>query len=206
VTDAVSKDAVIRFLFEEGPGILSCAIARFGFPTGGWSHARPILPDGSSIDSFEDEICAPKGGWPVPGFPDKIAAGVAHRPPQWRKVKASALVVIPVTAEQEAKWLKFLWEGAEAKLPYDHNAIEDFVFGGDRPGVSADGKQSAICSAWCRQSARNLWLGHPSNILSREVSPDMFYALSQEAYGGTVVVQKGTPPAGASGVTTGASK
>jgi hypothetical protein len=201
VTEAVLKSDVIRFRFELGRGLASCAIARFGFPTNGWSHVRPVLDDDSSIDSYEDWIYAPKGGWGMPGFPNKIAPGVAHRPPIWRKVKSSALVVIPVTSAQKAKWLEFLWAGANAHLAYDFAAIEDYIFGGNRPAKSAD-----ICSAWARQSARNLWLGHPSNILSREVSPDMFYALSQEAYGGTVVVQKGTPPAGASGVTTGASK
>jgi hypothetical protein len=194
VTESAPKDAVIRFLFELGYGWTSLLIGRFGLPIGGWSHVRPILDDGSSIDSYEGWIYSAPEGWGVSGFPQSIAPGVAHRPPNFRKVKASALVVIPVTSEQKAKWLKFLWAGADAHLAYDFAAIENYILGGNRPAKNSD-----ICSAWARQSARNLWLGHPSNVLSREVSPDMFYALTQEAYGGTVIVQKGTPPAGASG-------
>lgn len=192
MTEPATKDAVIRFLFERGFGWKSALIARFGIPVGGWSHVRPLLDDGSSIDSYEGQIYEPAGGWGVPGFPPAIAPGVAHRPPNWRKVKASAVVAIPVTAQQKAEWLKFLWAGAAGHIAYDFGAIEDFIDGKDAVHRNAD-----ICSAFARESARHLWLGHPSNIMSRQVSPDMFYALTQEAYGGTVVVQKGAQPVGA---------
>lgn len=190
MTESAPKDAVIRFGFERGYGWKSYWIARFGFPIDGWSHVRPLLDDGSSIDSFESWIYAPPTGWSVPGFPEAIGPGVAHRPPTWRKVKASAVVVVPVTAEQKAKWLKFLWDGVAAHIAYDMGAIEDFIVGKDKAHRNAD-----ICSAWARESGRNIWLGHPSNVMSRQVSPDMLYAISQEAWGGTVMLQKGGQPA-----------
>jgi hypothetical protein len=192
MTEAAPKDAVIRFLFERGFGWKSYLIERFGFPVDGWSHVRPLLDDGSSIDSYESTIHAPMGGWDVPGFPRTIKAGVAHRPPTWRKVKASALVVIPVTADKKASWLKFLWHGVASHIAYDMGAIEDFI-----EGVDAVHRNADICSAWARESARSIWLGHPSSVKSRHCSPDMVFALSQEAWGGTVTDQKGTQPKGA---------
>lgn len=190
---SVAAQPVVRFLFERGFGWKSALIARFGLPIDGWSHVRPILDDGSSIDSYESWIYSPPTGWGVPGFSHAIAPGVAHRPPTWRALKASAVVVVPVTSEQKAKWLKFLWDGIAAHIAYDMGAIEDFITGKDKVHRNAD-----ICSAWARESGRHIWLGHPSNIMSREVSPDMLYALAQEAWGGTVMLQKGNQPVGAS--------
>jgi hypothetical protein len=170
----------IRFRFELGYGVFSDLIARFGFSYGGWSHVRPLLDDGSSIDSYEDDIYAPNGGWK--GFPPVIPSGVQHRPENFRRVKRSCIVEVPVTLKQKQAWLRFLWEGADAGLAYDHAAIEGYILGGNRHARKAD-----ICSAWARQSGKHIGLGHRSNVPSHEVSPDMFYAIVQEGWGGQVI-------------------
>jgi hypothetical protein len=169
----------IRFKFELGDGPISYLISRFGFSAHGWSHVRPLLDDGSSIDSYESWVHAPKGGWP--GYPPSIPPGVQHRPPCFRPVKASQVISIPVTAQQKQAWLNFLWDGARKGLAYDHAAIEDFVLGGNRKARKSD-----ICSAWATKTGRVIGLGHHTNVSAREISPDMLYALSQEAWGGVV--------------------
>lgn len=184
-TTAHQRARSVRVLFELGHGVISGLIARFGFSSGGWSHVRPLLDDGSSIDSYEDPLFAPRGGWPKDGnaYPSVIAPGVRHRPAHFREVKASAIVSIPVTEGQKAEWLEFLWAGARAQLPYDHAAIENFELGGNRPTP----KNAYICSAWMTKSARVIGLGHKSNIPVNEVSPDALFLLAQEGWGGTVV-------------------
>lgn len=172
----------IHFRFELGYGWISWLIARFGFSTRGWSHVRPLLDDGSSIDSYEDWVHAPKGGWREGSYPSSIPPGVRHRPANFRRVKASQVLAVPVTAAQKAAWLQFLWEGARAGLAYDHKAIEGFIKGGNRHA-----RKAFICSAWGAKSGRVIGLGHKSNVPSHEVSPDMLYALAQEAWGARVI-------------------
>lgn len=168
---------LIHFAFELGYGPISYLISRFGFSVGGWSHVRPLLDDGSSIDSFEDTIT---GKWP--GFPSTIDPGVRLRPPHFRKLRASAVVAVPVTSAQKEVWKKFLWVGARAHLRYDHGAIDGFI-----EGRNLHTRKSYICSAWAAKSGRRIGLGHPSNVPVHEISPDILFALSQEAWGGKVI-------------------
>lgn len=172
----------IHLRFELGFGPISWLIARSGLPTHNWSHVRPLLDDGSSIDSYESWVHAPRGGWMLGTFPPSIPPGVQHRPVSFRKVKATEIVAVPVSAQQKADWLRFLWDGAKAALAYDHAAIDGFVLGANRHA-----RKSFICSAWGRASGRKIGLGYKSTVPSHEVSPDMLYAIAQEAWGGHIL-------------------
>jgi hypothetical protein len=168
----------IAIQFELGEGMLSYLISRFGFSAGGWSHVRPLLPDGTSIDSYEEDIVAPQGGWGDPRFPQVIPAGVQHRPASWRPLKRSCVVELTVSDAQARTWESNLWAGVG--LPYDHKAIEGFILGGDRHLKHAD-----ICSAWSELNVRKLGIGFPSPVRSHEVGPDMHY-YGVTRLGGTV--------------------
>jgi hypothetical protein len=173
----------IHFAFELGFGWTSYLISRFGFSSHGFSHVRPLLDDGSSIDSYEDAISPPRNAEDWPGdYPWVIPPGVQHRPEKFRELKARTVVMVPVTSYQKEAWLKFLWKGVHDKLPYDHAAIEGFTLGG-----AHHVKDAYICSAWARQSGTHIGLGYHSEVPSYEVSPDMLYAIVQEAWGGKVV-------------------
>lgn len=153
-----------------GFGASSWLISREGMSQGGYSHIAPMLPDGSYIDARNDAIVAPSNGWSVKGYPNYIAPGVQHRPPQYELWKKQTIVEVPWTDEQEAIGLAFLKANIGAQ--YDQRAIESFVF-----GVALHGDGQFICSAFELAMCRACGLLPNTPTPEWEVPPDTVFMM-----------------------------
>ena len=129
----------VCYSFVYQGGILSAAIARFGFVTRGVSHVDCVMPDGSLAGARSDRI-------KPPGSNIAIEPGFRIRPDDyehWERRDIVRLWVSKTAAKKRLAWIKH-----HIGDPYDTGAIIGFLLG------HADHDRGAyICSAAATASA-----------------------------------------------------
>lgn len=155
--------AVIAVDFLLGTDISSRIIARYGVPTGGWSHCASVLKDGRYLDARSDVLS---------GVPAGVHIREAASEPFRRKQRASLVVT---DAEYDA------WEAnLRAKITdaYGRSDIMGFILG--RPGHVAG---QWICSALAINAIQHIsrswtpphlgYIPYPMQVAAHAISPDM---------------------------------
>lgn len=176
--------AEIAVDFLLGPDWSSRLIARYGMPTGGWSHCASVLSDGRYLDARSDVL-------------DGVPAGVHIRHPdteRWvRKRRASLQVTVAEYRDWEAN--------LRAKITdaYARTDIVNFILG--RPGHHAG---QWVCSAMAVNSVQHvsrLWdpahLGfvpYPLPVEAHAISPDVALIILATAGFTLGPIQEFTPP------------
>jgi hypothetical protein len=155
--------AQIAVDFLLGTDWTSRVIARYGVPTGGWSHCASVLKDGRYLDARSDEIA---------GVPPGVHIREANTEKFLRKQRAT----LQVTDAEYASWEANL--RAKITDSYGRGDILGFVFG--RAG-HVNGQW--ICSALAINAIQHIsrgwepphlgYIPYPMEVAAHAISPDM---------------------------------
>jgi len=155
--------AEIAVDFLLGTDWSSRLIARYGVPTGGWSHCASVLSDGRYLDARSDVLAG-------------VPAGVHIRLPTTEKWVRKQRASLQVTDAEYADWEANL--RAKITDAYGKSDIMDFIFG--RPGHVAG---QWICSALAINAVQHIskgwtaphkgYIPYPMQVPAHAISPDM---------------------------------